>query len=299
MASFEQAFRAELERVGGAAVVVPPDLAALLAALEGQARDAWPGVRASVEGFAARLARAVAADDDLGASLRAARAPELYLVAALAEGDPAALASFERQFVPELRAVLGRMGLAASLIDESMQVLRDELFVAREGAEPKIVGYAGRGHLRGWLRSVAGRTALRVSRQSPRADAEPNETTAPAPGDDLELAYLKRTYGPVFEAAFRTAFEGLASRDRLLLRQRLRHRLGVDELGALHGVDPSTASRWVTAARERLVSATREHMMQKLNVGRAEVSSILRLIQSQVDITITGWPEGDSTTREA
>jgi hypothetical protein len=43
----------------------------------------------------------------------------------------------------------------------------------------------------------------------------------------------------------------------------------------------------VSDARERLVTATRERMMSRLNVGRAEAESILRLIQSQLDVTLS------------
>lgn len=303
MSAFERAFCeafdcARRERGPQPAVELDAELSDALGAAWAQAKAAWPGLRVEGERFAAQLARAVGDEADVVAALRAARSAELYFVVACAEGEGAALAEFERQHVPELRAVLSRMRLSPAIVDEALQVLREELFVARAGAAPKVLGYSGRGHLRGWLRSVAGRTALRVSRQvgRPPAADEFDEARVPATGNNLELEYLKRTYGPAFEAAFRAAFEELSPRDRLLLKQRLRHRLGIDELGALHGVDPSTASRWVTAARERLVSATRERMMRSLNVGRAEISSILRLIQSQVDINLTGSPEGGPAT---
>jgi RNA polymerase sigma-70 factor (ECF subfamily) len=61
----------------------------------------------------------------------------------------------------------------------------------------------------------------------------------------------------------------------------------VVELGALYGVHASTASRRVTEARDRLVAATRDVMMKRCNLGRAEVSSILRLIQSEIDLSLS------------
>jgi RNA polymerase sigma-70 factor, ECF subfamily len=298
MSAFERAFCASLDdlrRQGGTSheTALTAELAATLAAARKQAEGAWPGLQVASERFAAQLARSVGAEGEVVAALGALRVAELYFVTACGEGQSTALAEFERTFVPELRAALSRMRLPPAVVDETLQVIRDELFVPRAGAEPKILGYAGRGHLGGWLRAVASRTALRVARQA-HVTTGRGQTEVPETGGDLELEYLKRTYGPAFETAFRAAFHELPPRDRLLLKQRLRHRMGVDELGALHGVDPSTASRWVTAARERLVDATRERMMRSLNVGRAEVSSILRLIQSQVDISLTGWPEGGS-----
>lgn len=89
------------------------------------------------------------------AALGTLRVAELYLVTACGEGQGAALAEFERSFVPALRSALSRMRLPPSTVDETLQVMRDELFVPRGGAEPKILGYGGRGHLGGWLRAAA------------------------------------------------------------------------------------------------------------------------------------------------
>jgi RNA polymerase sigma-70 factor (ECF subfamily) len=72
-----------------------------------------------------------------------------------------------------------------------------------------------------------------------------------------------------------------------LLKQRLKHQLGVRELGAMYGVDPGTISRRVAAARDRLAKATRAEMIRDLELATSEVSSILRLIDSQIDITLS------------
>ncbi len=71
---------------------------------------------------------------------------------------------------------------------------------------------------------------------------------------------MKKQYGAAFERAFAQAFAALSVEDRLLLKQRLRHQLGVVELGKLYGVNAGTISRRVAAARERLVAATRSEM---------------------------------------
>jgi RNA polymerase sigma-70 factor (ECF subfamily) len=98
---------------------------------------------------------------------------------------------------------------------------------------------------------------------------------------------MKKTYGEAFQRAFAAALAELPAEDRLLLKQRFRHHMTVEELGTLHSVHAGTISRWVAAARDRLVAATRAAMMRELGVGGADVESILRMIQSEIEITLS------------
>ena len=213
---------------------------------------------------------------------------DLAFALACARGDASALAHFDRTYAPSLRPALARLGLDDAGIAETLQLVRAELFAPRETGEPRIVGYSGRGPLSAWLRSVAVRTGLRVIRQAPRH--EPLGDGDAAPGslvDDAELAYMKKTYGEAFQRAFRCALAELPAKDRLLLKQRFRHHLGVVDLGRLHGVNAGTISRWVAAARDALAKGTREAMMKELGVAKDDVSSILRLIESQIEVTLS------------
>ena len=279
---FADAFRARFpaERVGG------DELSRALASALARARQAWPALVVDEARFAEHLARHVGDAADLAGTLDQLAVEDLYFAVACAGGEAAALATLERQHFAELRRPLGKMGLDASGIDETLQMMREELLAHRGDAPPRILGYAGRGHLQGWLRSVAARTGLRLIRKTPR-HAELDETIHAPIADDLELAYMKKVYGDAFSRAFRAALDGLEADDRLLRKQRFRHRLGVEELGAMHGVNAGTISRWVAAARGRLVAATHAEMMRELGVGRDDVASILRLIDSVVDITLT------------
>jgi RNA polymerase sigma-70 factor (ECF subfamily) len=105
-------------------------------------------------------------------------------------------------------------------------------------------------------------------------------------GEDLQLSYLRREYGEQFKQAFEEAVTRLTPRERNLLRFRHIDGLSSDALAATYGVHRATAARWVTAARERLATETRRLMMARLGVGRADLQSIMRLIQSQLDISI-------------
>jgi RNA polymerase sigma-70 factor (ECF subfamily) len=269
--------------------------AALEAALAA-AVAAWPALVVSEARFAAQLGKLLAGEADPVAALGQLFVADIYLSVACAEGAAGALAAIERDFMPDLRTTLSRMGLTASAIDEALQVMREELLVARPEGAPRILGYGGRGPLRGWLRSVAARTGLRGFRKPQLHETLDGEVHATA-GEDLELDFLKRKYGEAFRAAFRTAVSELPADDRVLLKQRFRHQLTVEELGALHGVHAGTISRWVAAARDRLVAGTRKVMMRELGVQRADVSSILRLIQSEMEISLSML--GDAGPEEA
>jgi RNA polymerase sigma-70 factor (ECF subfamily) len=268
-------------------VQASPAFVAELRAAMARARAAWPGVLLSDEAFVEGLGARVK-DASLEA-LHALHVEDVYLAFACAAGDAHAVAELDRVFVPEIRSTLSRMGLAPSVRDETLQVMREELFV---GARPAIANYTGRGQLRRWLRAVAARTGLRVARQG-AGHAELHESTPDLGREDMEITFLKRKYGGTFREAFTEALGNMEAKERLLLKQRFRHHLSIEDLGALHGVHASTVSRWVSDARLRLVTATRERMMERLKIGRAEVSSILRLIQSELEVTLsTGVADG-------
>ncbi|HEY0190735.1 MAG TPA: hypothetical protein VGC42_06395 [Kofleriaceae bacterium] len=254
---------------------------------------AWPALAIAETRFAERLAPLLAGAADPVKACGQLFVADLYLTVGCAEGLPGALAAIDRD-LRELRGALSRMGLTASAIDETLQVMREELLVPRPGAPPRMANYGGQVPLRGWLRSVAAWTGLRGHRQPQRHETLDGEVHATA-GEDLELEFLKRKYGEAFRAAFRAAVEELPADDRVLLKQRLRHQLTVEELGAMHGVHAGTISRWVAAARDRLVAGTRKAMMRALGIERADVSSILRLIQSEMEISLSMLGDGEAT----
>ena len=130
------------------------------------------------------------------------------------------------------------------------------------------------------------RIGLRERKRGARFE-ELSDAGAGSIADDAELAYMKKHYGAAFQSAFRSALAGLPAKDRLLLKQRFKHHVGVEDLGRMHGVHAGTISRWVTAARDALARGTREVMMKELDVSKADVSSILRLIESQIDVTLS------------
>ncbi|MEO8554298.1 MAG: hypothetical protein ABI678_30185, partial [Kofleriaceae bacterium] len=236
---------------------------------EGKAR--WPAIAVDRDAFVAR----VAALEDPGD-----HAADLYFAFACGAGDPSALAELETRYLTALRGPLAKLGLDGAGIEETIQMVREELLVTRDTRAAKILDYSGRGALQGWLRSVAVRTGLRLIKKTPKHAELGDDQGALAA--DPELAYMKKTYGEVFHRAFAAALGELSAKDRLLLKQRFKHQMGVVELGTQYGVNAGTISRWVQTARDTLAGLTRAAMMRELGVGAVDLDSILRLIQSQL-----------------
>lgn len=214
------------------------------------------------------------------------QASDLYLACACAKGDAAALAAFEAMCIPEIDAAVRRFR-GAIAADEIKQLLRNKLFVGDGDVRPKILEYAGRGKLKTWLRITATRLALNMVARQDRE--RPFERDAIAhiigAGEDPELMYLKRRYAEEFKLAFGEAFAGLEGRERNLLRYAFGEGLTVDVIGSLYGVHRATAARWITKAHEALVDRIRTAMLARLKVGKEEYASILRLIESRIEIS--------------
>jgi RNA polymerase sigma-70 factor (ECF subfamily) len=107
-----------------------------------------------------------------------------------------------------------------------------------------------------------------------------------APDDDPEIGYLKRLYREEFKRAFQVAIEALDDRDRLVLRQHTLDGLGIDQLAALHHVHRATSARWVEAARKTVIAATERELIHRLRLSRTELDSVLRMIRSQLDVSL-------------
>jgi RNA polymerase sigma-70 factor (ECF subfamily) len=214
------------------------------------------------------------------------RFEDLYLACACARADDRAIALFDARYLGEVDRALPKT--APSVIDETKQVLRRRFFVSENDAPPRIAEYKGRGDLRGWVRAAAVRAAWRVGRQ-PKGQTEVESHVFRAiagAGDDLELDYLKRRYLGEFEEALREAFLVLPVRDRNVSRYYYGKGLSIDAIGALYHVHRSTVARWLNRITALLVETTRKRMMARLGANRAEVSSLVRMLESRIDMTL-------------
>jgi RNA polymerase sigma-70 factor, ECF subfamily len=264
------------------------DLEARLSAIVRDAEAAWPGLGVSPEDFARWLAARLPQNaTPLARALDALAASDLYLACACASGNDAAVAAFERAFFSDVERAFSKLRANEAMRDDARQILREKLFVSKEGRPPKIAEYAGASPLRMWLRIAALRTLQNLVVRAPKD--EPLESSfleAPAVDADPELAHMRRHYRAEFEQAFARALAALDAGDRALLAQKLSDKLTQDQLAEAYGVHVNTIARWLARAKEALEKRVRKELSNTLKVNEAELASIFRLVASQIEVTL-------------
>jgi len=268
---------------------VPDELEAVLAERVARAAAAWPGVGLPGERFVQAIAERLPADVPVAGALEALHTDDLYLACGCAEGNREALAGFELHCGAAIVRAITATGASRSEAEDLGQVIRQRLLVPPAAGGPaRIASYSARGTLVAWIRVVATREAARVLSVARRTVQAGDDELARliAPDDDPELGYLKRLYRDEFRAAFEAAVEALDDGARLMLRQHTLDGLGIDQLAALHGVHRATAARRLEAAREAIQRTTQRQLMERLQLNRAELDSVFRMIVSQLHVSL-------------
>jgi RNA polymerase sigma-70 factor (ECF subfamily) len=255
-----------------------------------EGRRAWSGVAISDDDFLAHLARVVNGEAGAAAELPQLRGADLFLAAGCARGDRRALRALEEAYFGEVDQAMGRARPPGVQVDDVKQLLREKLFVAPAGEVPKIAEYSGRGELRRWVRATVTRTVLNLASRGPKEAAVEDEVLSELPGGDLdpELEHLKQLYRAEFKAAFPEALAALDPDERTLLRQRYVDGLTIDQLDSVYGQHRSTVARRLAKAETSLMRAVRERLMGKLKINQRELSSLVRLIRSQIEVSLKG-----------
>jgi RNA polymerase sigma-70 factor, ECF subfamily len=248
-------------------------------------RATWPGVRVSAADFVNHLTLHLGLSSEAAESL-GTRAGDLYLAVAAARGDAAAISVIDRTCIAHVDPALHGM-LSSSEIDDLKQLLRQRLFLGTSGP-PKILDYAGRGELRAWVRASAVRAAISVLRSQKRDHLHQHDLWIAAPeiGVDPTIDYLRPRLQVEFRAAFESALASLETRERNLLKHHFLDGMSTDELAILYRVHRATAFRWLTRARERLLSQTRQALAARLSLRRSELDSVMQLVDSQLEVSV-------------
>lgn len=240
------------------------------------ARAAWPDIALPEDALLEFTAARVSSLD----ALERMPAADLYLACACGRADPIALRAFENHFIGAIDPALASAGLYPDLFDEVKQRLRIKLFTQ----PPRILDYLGRGNLRAWLRVIAVREALDTMR-SDRRGLTNDVSDVPLVSSDPELVHLKRRYRLEFKQAISEAAAALEPRERNLLRQYYLDGFTCDALARMYRVHLATVARWIDKARTGLLAETRRVLVTKMNIPRAQIDSILRLIESQLEVS--------------
>jgi RNA polymerase sigma-70 factor, ECF subfamily len=267
---------------------------AMEAALDGAvaaAQREWPGLALDPARFRAHLAARIPPGTDPAQLDVALCVPDLFLACACTLEVEGAVLAFERRHMAGVEAAAARVG-GGELIDETKQVVREILFLGAGAAGPAIATFSGRGNLRAWVRVIATREALRLLRRDKGRVGVQDEglyaVLAPTDESDPQLEHLKERYRAEFRKVFLAAVADLPRRERVALRLHILDGLSIDEIAPMYRVHRSTAARWLSRARELLLTATRAGLMRELGLAAGEVDSVIRLIQSNLDVSLGG-----------
>jgi RNA polymerase sigma-70 factor (ECF subfamily) len=252
------------------------------------ARQAWPSLYLDPLVFLAYLASRVPEDMEFSRISSHMQLGEVYLTCACRENVHGAVDLFEATYGESINSALRPLNLAPDNFAEVRQSLRHRLFLGGESSGPAIDKYSGVGSLRAWVCVVAVREAIALFRQQDRQKTMDERALVdmPALEADPELAHMKSIYREEFRTAFSSAMASLGAKDRTLLRQTYIDGLTIDQLGQIYRVHRSTAARRVERVRDILLAATQEHLMNQLSLSQEDVESMIRLINSQIDISI-------------
>lgn len=255
-------------------------------ASEAVAAAGWAGGSPNEEVFLAYLAARLPPGATLEEVLQI-HASDLYLACGCALGVPAALASFEREIMPEVEAALRRLRLTPQTLDDLRQGVREKVLVGAPPARPRIVEYSGRGSLRGWTRVVATRVGLNALRGTGvEAPSEDHLLDRATQRDDPELIHLQQTYGPHVRVAFGQAMEALTPPQRVLLRQHFVDGLTPEQIGRLYRRHRVTIARRIEGTLKILRTRLRRLLERRLDCSRATAHSIVNLVFDQVEVSL-------------
>ena len=294
MAGSKEPAYAELflrERPGGGD---PAVLEARLRDIAEKAVRAWPDLAIDPEHLVVHLAQV--AGDDVTQGLAELFVEDFALGVACIDRRPGAVAEVERLCGASIDAAVARIDRSPELRDEVRQTLWQRLFIGTPGQAPRILSYAGRGPLAGWVAVAAQRIALDLRRAAARAAGSDPLADQLLPSEDHpEVDYVRMKYKTEFEAAVRDALAALPDRDRLLLRLTTVSGLSHEQIANIYKVNQSTVTRWIARARAEVLETTERCVCTKLGVKRDEFMSLAGLLVSRIDLSISRVLETSSS----
>jgi RNA polymerase sigma-70 factor (ECF subfamily) len=211
---------------------------------------------------------------------------DLDLAEACARGESTALEAFEQRFGADLDRAVAKSPTLGVSADEFRQLVREKLFVGREGRAARIAGYQGKGPLRAWVRVTATRLVVDLARKRPSEVPRTDEELARRlpPADDPELEHLRHAYGSALPDAFEEALQNLTARQRNLLRQRFLHELTVERMAAMYDVHRSTMFEWLGKARTDLFALVQSALAER--IGDQQLASVVAVLGSKLDMSV-------------
>jgi RNA polymerase sigma-70 factor, ECF subfamily len=241
----------------------------------------WPGVGLTAEAFAAYLAR-VEAD----AELLAARAADLFIAAACAQGDDLAIRQFDATYLAPIERYVARLHLRPEQLGELRQQLRLSILL---GSAPLVGRYRGSGPLAAWVRVVVVRNALELARAD-QAAQQANDVEALdrliAPELGPEAHAIKSRYRERLQLALEEALSALSVEDKTLLRLHFVDGLSAEAIGRIYAVHRATVARWLIALRRQMLQRVRHGLALPATATSSELRSLLTLLRSEIELSL-------------
>jgi RNA polymerase sigma-70 factor, ECF subfamily len=262
-----------------------PDLPDVLASLYARGRAAHPKLRVTEEAFGRCLARALAIDPCQRPETLAAE--DLYLSCACAEGVRGAAAAFERQFAKTIRRATSRVLPTRDEREEAEQRARQLLLIGGGDRGPRIAEYHGRGSLEAWVSVAAIRVAISLGRSESAERRLQAKALAEATGGDPERMVMKDEIRREMETAVREALARLPPRDRLILGLFLVSGMTLQAIGKSLGITHQAVSKQIAKSRDLILEDIRGTVAERLKISTDELMSIMRLVASQLDASIS------------
>jgi RNA polymerase sigma-70 factor, ECF subfamily len=241
----------------------------------GKAR--WPGVALDEASFSAHVV-----DFDVTTLALATHAEDLFLVAACLRGDRQALAQLDAVHLSRVALYVGRLGRTSDFHEEVAQHLREKLLTS---ASPKLASYVGRGPLSEWIRAVAVRAALNLTRPERRTvlGGVPAELVGVATWD---VRTLDGRHRADFQRAIAAAFAALEPRERTLVKLHFVDLVGIDRLGLIYGVHRATVARWIVRLRRQMFAEVSRRLGTQLGWTASTVHSVYRMFSGELHISM-------------
>jgi RNA polymerase sigma-70 factor (ECF subfamily) len=273
------------------------DMIAALEKAHAAAAQVWPTLAVPEDAFMHQLGRCLAGEGpDYAAALAELELGDVYLCCACLLGLEPALMQLEQIHLSSVSAFIARVDRSPDFVDEVTQTVRQKLLLSENG-EPRLARYLGRGPLHSWIAVVAQRTALDLlrtqKRNVPMAELESHLSNS----SDPDLALVKARLRSHFEQALRAALGHLNAREQTILRLTVIAGFSLEQVGAMYQVNASTVSRWLKKARETLLIEMQRLLREGPNLDPADLQSIVRLVGSQVDVSLSHLLPNDPLQR--
>lgn len=240
-------------------------------------QQAWPEIAVTRERYGEAL--------EHGAG--SVKGADLYLAIACVDGDARAIETVRALLATEVRFAALKTTASKEQLEDVTATVSRVLFVDEPHRPAALRAYSARGDLKSYLRVIARRELVRVVNAGRREiGVDEDIIDRMVPRSDPEISMLRERYRSDVDEALKAAIAALDDRDRALLRYAFVDGLNVDDVGKLYDVHRATAARWIAAAREQLGKNIREALAERLDISVSEVDSIVRLVQSKIDVSL-------------